>query len=86
MISDLDFTYEVVFVFLFDQPFKMAQPPPLLPPLVFYESGLSTRLKKMFEKKTRIFFAYMFVSKIEVADHESEVKKFLTPILSFAGI
>ena len=27
-----------------------------------------------------------FVSKIEVADHESEVKKFLTPILSFAGI
>ena len=27
-----------------------------------------------------------FVSKIEVADHESEVKKFLTPILSFAVI
>ena len=27
-----------------------------------------------------------FVSKIGVADHEFEVKKFLTQILSFAGI
>ena len=84
MISDLDFTYEVVFVFLSDHLFYTCHP--LLPlPLVFYESSLRPHDCRFFYW---VHWAYMkfFVTSDEIL-HSCKKNKFLHFILTkFLGI